>query len=177
MFKCVAIFVDPCDRSRVACVCRTYLIRDIVEEMQLNGVAPDAQFLMSAIKCASIIFSACECVEYIWPCVIYLNMPHLLVIPESSQESRLSCEQAGDCLVGFLLHLLTCSSDYLLAHRYSLQSTRVGDCFYYFEEMRRRGMQPSDRLKGSLMSVLARNGDLEAAMAVSNSSHDPESNP
>lgn len=27
-------------------------------------------------------------------------------------------------------------------------------------------MQPSDRLKGSLMSVLARNGDLNAAMEV-----------
>ncbi|CAL8461625.1 g1156 [Coccomyxa elongata] len=81
----------------VAAARRTYLIRDILEEMQLNGVAPDAQFLVSAIK-------------------------------------------------------------------YSLQSTRVGDCFYYFEEMRRRGMQPSERLKGSLMSVLARNGDLDAAM-------------
>lgn len=27
-------------------------------------------------------------------------------------------------------------------------------------------MQPSERLKGSLMSVLARNGDLDAAMEV-----------
>ena len=33
-------------------LCRTYLIRDIMEEMELNGVAPDAQFLVSAIRCA-----------------------------------------------------------------------------------------------------------------------------
>lgn len=31
-------------------VCRTYLLRDIMEEMALNGIAPDRQFLESAIR-------------------------------------------------------------------------------------------------------------------------------
>ena len=54
-----------------------------------------------------------------------------------------------------------------LARRFSLQSSRVGDCFYYFEEMQRRGMQPSDRIKSSLVSVLARTGDMSAALEAS----------
>ncbi|KAK9909736.1 hypothetical protein WJX75_006740 [Coccomyxa subellipsoidea] len=85
--------------NEVATARRTYLLRDIMEEMALNGIAPDRQFLESAI-------------------------------------------------------------------RFSLQSSRVGDCFYYFEEMQRRGMQPSDRIKSSLVSVLARTGDMSAALEV-----------
>ena len=47
-----------------------------------------------------------------------------------------------------------------------MRTTRVGDCFYYYEEMARRGMQPRPRLKGHLVSVLARAGRMEAARKV-----------
>lgn len=47
-----------------------------------------------------------------------------------------------------------------------MRTTRVGDCFYYYQEMVRRGMQPRPRLKGHLVSVLARAGRMEAATKV-----------
>jgi hypothetical protein len=55
---------------------------------------------------------------------------------------------------------------YELATQYAMRSTRVGDCFFYYEEMKRRGMQPGDRVKAHLVSVLARHGDLDAGLKV-----------
>lgn len=48
------------ERNKIIClVCRTYLVRDIMEEMQLNGLAPDRQFLESAIRSVALWTSFC----------------------------------------------------------------------------------------------------------------------
>ena len=47
-----------------------------------------------------------------------------------------------------------------------MRSSRIGDCFYYYNEMKRRGMQPSSKLQGLLISVLSREGHLQAAEEV-----------
>ena len=78
---------------------RTFLIRDILHEMALNGVPPDAKFLEAAMQ-------------------------------------------------------------------FAMRTQRVGDCFYYYAEMVRRGMQPRARAKAHLVSVLARAGHIEAASKV-----------
>ena len=80
--------------------CRSFLLRDIYEEMALNGVPPDAFFLETAVE-------------------------------------------------------------------YCMRTSRVGDCFYFYNELLRRGMQPRARLKGHLVSVLARAGRIRAATDVS----------
>lgn len=78
---------------------RTFLIRDVMDEMVLNGLAPDRVFLeLSIMHC--------------------------------------------------------------------MRSSRIGDCFYYYNEMERRGMQPSSKLQGLLISVLSREGHLQAAEEV-----------
>lgn len=81
------------------CQCRTFLIRDVMDEMMLNGLVPDRVFLeLSIMHC--------------------------------------------------------------------MRSSRIGDCFFYYNEMKRRGMQPSAKLQGLLISVLAREGHLQAAEEV-----------
>ena len=76
---------------------RTFLIRDVMDEMLLNGLAPDRVFLeLSIMHC--------------------------------------------------------------------MRSSRIGDCFFYYNEMKRRGMQPSSKLQGLLISVLSREGHLQAAV-------------
>ena len=78
---------------------RTFLIRDVMDEMLLNGLAPDRVFLeLSIMHC--------------------------------------------------------------------MRSSRIGDCFFYYNEMKRRGMQPSSKLQGLLISVLSREGHLQAAVEV-----------
>ena len=47
-----------------------------------------------------------------------------------------------------------------------MRSSRIGDCFFYYNEMQRRGMQPSSKLQGLLISVLSREGHLKAAEEV-----------
>ena len=80
-------------------LCRTFLIRDVMDEMLLNGLAPDRVFLeLSIMHC--------------------------------------------------------------------MRSSRIGDCFFYYNEMKRRGMQPSSKLQGLLISVLSREGHLQAAVEV-----------
>ncbi len=78
---------------------RTFLIRDVMDEMLLNGLAPDRVFLELSIT-------------------------------------------------------------------HCMRASRIGDCFYYYNEMQRRGMQPSSKLQGLLISVLSREGHLEAAEEV-----------
>lgn len=87
---------------------RTFLIRDVMDEMLLNGLAPDRVFL---------------------------------------EHSIMHC----------------------------MRASRIGDCFYYFGEMQRRGMQPSSKLQGLLISVLSREGHLEAAEEVTELSSTLES--
>ena len=80
-------------------LCRTFLIRDVMDEMLLNGLTPDRVFLeLSIMHC--------------------------------------------------------------------MRSSRIGDCFFYYNEMKRRGMQPSSKLQGLLISVLSREGHLQAAVEV-----------
>ena len=78
---------------------RTFLIRDVMDEMLLNGLTPDRVFL---------------------------------------EHSIMHC----------------------------MRASRIGDCFFYFSEMQRRGMQPSSKLQGLLISVLSREGHLKAAEEV-----------
>ncbi|CAL5224930.1 g7699 [Coccomyxa viridis] len=80
----------------VAAARKTFLIRDVMDEMLLNGLAPDRVFLELSIT-------------------------------------------------------------------HCMRASRIGDCFYYYNEMQRRGMQPSSKLQGLLISVLSREGHLEAA--------------
>ncbi|CAK0787738.1 hypothetical protein CVIRNUC_010960 [Coccomyxa viridis] len=81
----------------VAAARKTFLIRDVMDEMLLNGLAPDRVFLeLSIMHC--------------------------------------------------------------------MRSSRIGDCFFYYNEMKRRGMQPSSKLQGLLISVLSREGHLQAAV-------------
>ena len=54
-----------------------------------------------------------------------------------------------------------------------MRASRIGDCFYYFGEMQRRGMQPSSKLQGLLISVLSREGHLKAAEEVRRASTSP----
>ena len=53
------------------------------------------------------------------------------------------------------------------AVEYCMRTIRVSDCFYFYGEMVRRGMQPRARQKGHLVSVLARAGRIKAAAEVS----------
>ena len=53
-----------------------------------------------------------------------------------------------------------------LSIMHCMRSSRIGDCFFYYNEMKRRGMQPSAKLQGLLISVLAREGHLQAAEEV-----------
>ncbi len=97
-------YVLPC--MMLLCnLCRTFLIRDVMDEMLLNGLAPDRVFLELSIT-------------------------------------------------------------------HCMRASRIGDCFYYYNEMQRRGMQPSSKLQGLLISVLSREGHLKAAEEV-NSCHPP----
>lgn len=53
-----------------------------------------------------------------------------------------------------------------LSIMHCMRSSRIGDCFYYYNEMKRRGMAPSSKLQGLLISVLSREGHLHAAEEV-----------
>ena len=91
-------FFHPC-MTHLGDVRRTFLIRDVMDEMLLNGLTPDRVFLELSIT-------------------------------------------------------------------HCMRASRIGDCFYYYNEMQRRGMQPSSKLQGLLISVLSREGHLKAAEEV-----------
>jgi hypothetical protein len=52
------------------------------------------------------------------------------------------------------------------AAAHCMRTARIGDTFYFYEQMARRGMQPGARMKGRLVSVLARAGRVEDATKV-----------
>lgn len=125
-------------------MCSTFLIQDVMDQMMLNGLVQDTVLLeLSIMHCMP---SYLRCMTDDYRCRTFL---------------------IRDVMDEMMLNGLVPDRVFLeLAIMHCMRSSRIGDCFFYYNEMKRRGMQPSAKLQGLLISVLAREGHLQAAEEV-----------